>query len=123
MASFGTSAFAEACIISVSYTHLDVYKRQLNIYIGNPALKQSFRHSFGTSFNFFNVLKERGMWTSVNFSMTDKAFVQSSNIDASGRRYYQTVNRDGHYNIKLYRDNNIKVKKVRLGAGSTTNIY
>ena len=95
----------------------------LNIYMGNPLLKQSFRHSFGTSFNFFNVLKEKGMWTSINFSMTDNAFVQSSNIDASGRRTYQTVNSDGQYNFNLYSDYSFKVKKVRLGAGPTANIY
>jgi Outer membrane protein beta-barrel family len=95
----------------------------LNIYIGNPLLKQSFRHSFGTGFNLFNVLKERGLWASVNFSITDKAFVQSSTIDGDGRRTYQTVNSDGQYNLNLYSDYGFKVKKVRLGAGPTANIF
>lgn len=95
----------------------------LNVYIGNPALEQSFRHNFSTSFNFFNVLKEKGMWTSLNFSVTDKAFVQSSNIDADGRRTYQTVNSNGQYNLNLYSDYSFKIKKVRLGAGPTANIF
>lgn len=95
----------------------------LNIYIGNPELKQSFRHSFGTSFNLFNVLKEKGLWASVNFSMTDNAFVQSSTIDGNGSRTYQTVNADGQYNLNLYSDYGFKVKKVRLGAGPTAGVF
>ena len=94
----------------------------LNVYIGNPGLKQSFRHSFGAGFNLFNVLKEKGIWTSVNFSMTDKAFVQSSTIDGDGRRTYQTVNSDGQYYLNLYSDYSFKIKKVRLGAGPTANL-
>jgi hypothetical protein len=95
----------------------------LNIYIGNPDLKQSFRHSFGTGFNLFNVLKERGLWTNVNVSMTDNAFVQSSTIDGDGKRTYQTVNSDGQYSLNFYSDYGFKVKKVRLGAGPTANVF
>ncbi|MBI5372324.1 MAG: outer membrane beta-barrel protein [Sphingobacteriales bacterium] len=94
----------------------------LNIYIGNPALKQSFRHNFGTGFNMYNVLKERGIWISINFSSTQKAFVQSSSIDTDGRRTYQTVNSDGQYYLRFYSDYSFKYKKVRLGAGPTANI-
>lgn len=94
----------------------------LNIYTGNPGLKQSFRHSFGAGFNLFNVLKEKGLWASLNFSMTDKAFVQSSSIDADGRRTYQTVNSDGQYYLNFYSDYSFKIKKVRFGAGPTANL-
>ena len=31
----------------------------LNVYIGNPFLKQSFRHNIDAGYNFYNVLKEK----------------------------------------------------------------
>jgi hypothetical protein len=55
--------------------------------------------------------------------MTDNAFVQSSTIDGEGKRTYQTVNSDGQYNLNLYSDYGFKVKKVRLGAGPTANVF
>src|SRR6188474_282422 len=56
----------------------------LNVYIGNPFLKQSFRHSFDAGYNFYNVLKEKSMFTNLGFGFTDNAFVQASFVDSSG---------------------------------------
>lgn len=95
----------------------------LNIYIGNPDLKQAFRHNFNTGFNMFNVLKEKGLWSSLNFSFTQNAFVQSSTIDNEGRRIYQTINSNGQFNLNLYSDYSFKIKKVRMGVGPTGGIY
>ena len=96
----------------------------LNIYRGNPNLKQAFRHNLSTGYNFYNVLKEKNMWTSLNFSFTDNAFVQSSVIDTAGVRTYQTVNADGNYNINLYSNYGFKIKGFswRNGIGPTFNI-
>ena len=95
----------------------------LNIYIGNPNLKQSFRHSINMGYNSYNVLKERNIWTNINFGITDNAFTQFSTID-SGRRVYQTVNVDGVYNLNFYGDYGFKIKEtgLRLGFGPTFNI-
>lgn len=96
----------------------------LNIYIGNPNLDQSFRHAFDMSYNFYNVLKERGLWSSLNASFMQNAFVQFSSIDSVGRRTYQTVNADGVYNIGLNSSYNFKIPetKWRLGIGPVANI-
>src|SRR5688572_3815958 len=95
----------------------------LNIYIGNPNLNQSFRHSFNTGYNSFNVLKERNFFSNLSFSTTENAFVQSSIIDSVGRRTYQTVNSDGVFNLNLYSDYGIKITKMKLrfGIGPTAN--
>lgn len=95
----------------------------LNIYIGNPDLVQSFRHSFNTGYNSYNVLKERNFWSSANFNFTQNAFVQSSSIDSVGKRTYQTINTSGIYNINLYSDYGFTVtkSKLRLGFGPTAN--
>ena len=96
----------------------------LNVYIGNPNLRQAFRHNFGAGYNFYNVLKERNMWTSLNFSFTDNAFVQSSHLFNGGARTYQTVNADGVFNINFYSNYGFKIKGFswRNGIGPTFSI-
>lgn len=96
----------------------------LNVYIGNPDLKQSFRHQFSTSYNSYSVLKEKNIFTNINFSIAQNAFVQSNSIDNVGRRTYQTVNTNGIYNLNLWSDYGFKVKgtKLRLSAGPTFNL-
>ena len=89
----------------------------LNVYIGNPDLKQSFRHSVNSSYSFYNILKERGFWSSLEFSMTDNAFVQSGTIDSVGKRTYKTVNGNGAYNANFFSDYNFKLQKIKLRVG------
>lgn len=97
----------------------------LNIFVGNPDLKQSFRHSFGTRYNFYNVLKQKNMYISANFSFTDNAFVQSSDIDNQGKRTYKTVNTDGVYNFRVYSSYGFKIKKFawQNSVGPTFSMY
>lgn len=95
----------------------------LNVYIGNPDLKQSFRHAFRIGYNSYNVLKEKNIWISANLNITDNAFTQYSSID-SGRRVYQTVNVDGVYNFSFYGDYGMKINDTRwrIGFGPSVNI-
>ena len=94
----------------------------LNIYVGNPDLKQAFRHSFNVSFNSWNLLKEKNIWMGLNVNMQQNGFSQLSSID-SGVRTYQTVNANGLYNINLYSDYGFKIMdtKWRFGLGPTLN--
>lgn len=96
----------------------------LNVYIGNPDLKQSFRHTLDGGYNFYNVLKERNLYSYLTFRTTDNAFVQSSSIDNSGKRIYKTVNADGVYSINFYSNYGFKIKgsKWRTGIGPTFNM-
>jgi hypothetical protein len=97
----------------------------LNVYIGNPFLKQSFRHSIDAGYNFYNVLKERNMFTNLGFGLTDNAFVQASFIDSTGKRTYFTVNADGNYYIRFYSDYGFKIKgfgwRTSVGPGFNLN--
>ncbi|HEY6503612.1 MAG TPA: outer membrane beta-barrel family protein, partial [Chitinophagaceae bacterium] len=92
-----------------------------NIYIGNPTLDQSFRHSFNAGYNSYNVLKEKNIWTSLNFNFTQNAFTNLSTVDSLGRRTYITVNVNGIYNLNLYSDYGFKIPDTRwrLGFGPT----
>ena len=96
----------------------------LNIYIGNPNLKQSFRHNLSGGYNMFNVLKEKNIFSGISFSTTQNAFVNSSSIDSLGRRIYQTVNANGVYNMNLNANYGFKTTKsrIRLGFGPNFNI-
>lgn len=92
---------------------------QLNQYIGNPDLKQSFRHSLNLNYNFYNVLEERGLWTSVYGNFTQNAFVNERTLDNFGKSTYRTVNANGNYYFGLYGEYNFKIKKpgIRLSMG------
>jgi hypothetical protein len=93
-----------------------------NIYQGNPNLNQSFRHNASASYSFYNVLKEKGMWSSLNYSQTQNAFTQSSTIDSSGVRRYKTVNTNGDHDFTLYLNYDFKLKGSGLRLGFGPNI-
>ncbi|HMU47286.1 MAG TPA: outer membrane beta-barrel family protein [Chitinophagaceae bacterium] len=96
----------------------------LNEYIGNPDLKQAFRHNFTIGYNSYNVLKEKNIWSNLNFNITQNAFVQSNTVDNSGKRTYQTVNANGGYALSFFSDYGFKLKsKLRLGFGPIINVY
>lgn len=93
-------------------------------YVGNPDLKQSFRHNVNLNYNFYNVLKEKGMWAGVYGGFTQNAFVNQSIIDNTGKTTSKTVNANGNYNFGLYSDYNFKWKKpnIRISFGPNANI-
>ena len=96
----------------------------LNIFEGNPNLDQSFRHNLNVSYSFYNVLKEKGFWSNLQYAKTNNAFVQSSTINYStGERRYKTVNANGVQNLNLYVDYSFKLKGsgLRLSVGPTIN--
>jgi hypothetical protein len=83
----------------------------LNVMIGNPNLKQSFNHRFEFNYNFWQVLKNTGMWMGLWYSPTYNAFSTQDLIDSVGRKIYKTVNVDGNYNFGGYMGYNFKWKK------------
>ncbi len=86
----------------------------LNIFVGNPNLKQSFNHRIEFNYNFWQVLKNTGMWMGLWYNPTAKAFSTRDVIDSVGRKIYQTVNVDGNYSFGGYMGYNFKWKKPDL---------
>lgn len=86
----------------------------LNIAVGNPNLKQSFSNSFQLGYNFYQVLKERGVYLFANFTPIKNAFSTFDFVDTLGRRISQTVNVNGNYNFNMYAGYNFKWKKPDL---------
>lgn len=90
----------------------------LNTAIGNPDLKQEFRHQFGINFNSYKVLKQRGFYvygsltTTSNSISTNETTVISGNT--AGIRTYQFVNLNGNYNGFSGGGYNMKIQKLDL---------
>ncbi|MBS1621514.1 MAG: TonB-dependent receptor family protein [Bacteroidetes bacterium] len=96
----------------------------LNIYIGNPDLKQSFRHSANISYNFYDVLKQKGLFTYLSMNVSQNAFVQANSVDNFGRRTYQTVNANGIYYLNFSGNYNFNITKHKIdfGIGPNANL-
>lgn len=74
----------------------------MNIYIGNPDLKQQFMHNVSLNYNSYAVLKNRYVFSSVNYSIIQNAISQSQMVDEAGRRTYQNVNVNGNQNLNFF---------------------
>jgi hypothetical protein len=98
---------------------------QLNIRVGNPDLKQAFRHSVNMTFRSFKLLSERNIYAYANFSATQHDFSTLNILDLStGRKISQPVNVDGNYraNGNIYYGKKIKKWGIRLGGEGRINV-
>ncbi len=93
----------------------------LNIIIGNPNLKPSFRHSLYLNFGSFKVLTNRDIWGYGSFSLTQNGFSNRDVIDSLGRRIYQTVNVDGNYSYYMGFSYSKKIKPLKLDVSVGPN--
>jgi hypothetical protein len=82
----------------------------LNIAIGNPDLKQSFRNNFRIGYNSYKVLSETNIYISGNFSFTQNAISNRQTIDGNLRKTYQYVNVNGNYNYNSWMGYGFKFK-------------
>lgn len=97
---------------------------QVNQYVGNPDLKQSFTHSINMNYNFYNILQEKGLWMGISGNIVQNAFVNERSIDNVAKSTRRTVNANGNYYFNLYSDYNFKIKKpnIRITFGPSANI-
>ena len=88
----------------------------LNIQIGNPNLKQEFRHSLNFNFNDFKILSGRSIWISGGYQATDNA-ISTSSFVSKGVRTTQYVNVSGNYNFSVWAGYWLNFKKLNLRVG------
>lgn len=89
----------------------------LNILIGNPDLKQEFRHSVSMNYSDYKILTSRHMYISMNYAFTDNAISSKTSVDTLGKRVTQYVNVDGNYNVNGYSGYWKQIKKWELDIG------
>jgi hypothetical protein len=98
----------------------------LNITIGNPNLRQEFRHSFNLNYNFYKLLTQRGLYSYSNFTFISKAISMNQRVlttpDSAGFRITQYVNMDGNYNMSGGAGYNLKLIRWDLNVNFGLNI-
>ena len=98
----------------------------LNVAIGNPDLKQEFRHNVSINFNSYKVLKQRGFYTYASFSTTSNSISTNETTiiggNSVGKRTYQFVNLNGNYNGYSGGGYNFKVQKIDMSFNMGYNV-
>jgi Outer membrane protein beta-barrel family/Carboxypeptidase regulatory-like domain len=89
----------------------------LNIYTGNPLLKQAFSHQFRSFFNHFNMAKNMYNFISFNAGFTQNAITNNVTLDANGRRTTTPTNTNGVHNASLSASLGYKIKKWAMTVG------
>lgn len=93
----------------------------LNVQIGNPNLKQEFRHVVNFNYNNYKVLTSRSIWISGSVSAIDNAIstntIVQTSADSAGKRITQYVNVHGNYNMNLWLGYWFQLKKLKLNMG------
>jgi len=93
----------------------------LNVQIGNPNLKQEFRHSLNFNYNNYKVLTSRSIYMSGNFSFTDNAISTNTLVqddpDSAGKRITQYINVSGNYNGGVWMGYWLQLKKLNVNVG------
>ncbi len=74
----------------------------MNLYIGNPDLKQQVTHNLNLNFNNYAVLTNRYFYTSFYYTITQNAISQAQVVDEAGRRTYQNINVNGNQHFNAY---------------------
>ena len=103
----------------------------LNVQIGNPNLKQEFRHVLTFNYNNYKVLTSRSIWLSGSVNLIDNAISTNTIVqdapDSAGKRITQYVNVNGNYNLNMWMGywKSIKKWNVNLGVngGATISQY
>jgi Outer membrane protein beta-barrel family/Carboxypeptidase regulatory-like domain len=96
----------------------------LNLYIGNPLLKQSFTHDFNLNHNTYNFLTDMWTYQSVNFSTTSNAITNSQTIDpTSGKTITQPINTNGNYTVSSWMGAGKNLKKIKTYLNLNLSVY
>jgi hypothetical protein len=93
----------------------------LNVQIGNPNLKQEFRHAINFNYNNYKVLTSRSIYLSGNVSVIDNAIstnsVVQTSADSAGKRITQFVNVHGNYTMNMWMGYWFQLKKWKVNMG------
>jgi hypothetical protein len=88
----------------------------LNITLGNPDLKPSYRNQFSFNYNSYKVLSDQSVYMYGSFSFTDRAIVSNTVTDSTGKSTYQSINLAGHqpFNYAINASYGQKVTKLGI---------
>lgn len=97
----------------------------LNITIGNPDLKPSFRNGFDAQFNSYKVLSEQYMYFYGSYNFTLNEIVSNTLTDSAGKNVYQSINlnskQPSNFNLNVYYGQKISLGGINVGINLSTN--
>ena len=94
----------------------------LNIYVGNPELKPSYRHRATIRFNNFNPLTSFGFFTFLTADYVDNAITNATSIDEQLVRTITPVNVKNNLNLRANINFNFGITKLKSRFTVGTNI-
>lgn len=93
----------------------------LNITLGNPDLKQEFRHSVNLNYGKYELLKDQYIYLGGGLNYVDNAISTEQNIDESGVRTYRSINVAGNFNGFLWAGFSKKIKSINSRFSTNLN--
>ncbi|WP_069661080.1 outer membrane beta-barrel protein [Arcticibacter eurypsychrophilus] len=97
----------------------------LNITVGNPDLKPSFRNGFDLQLNSYKILSEQYMYLYGSYSFTLNEIVSNTQTDLAGKNVYQYINLDNkrpsNFNLNVYYGQKISLGGLNVGIDLSTN--
>lgn len=96
----------------------------LNVILGNPDLKPSFRNSIQAHYYSYKVITGTNISAYVNYNMTSNPIVSNVSTDSAGKSTFQSTNLSGKNAnaLYLYFSAGKKIKSIDVNAGINTNI-
>lgn len=85
----------------------------LNLYVGNPELKPSFRHRANVRFNTFNPLTSFGFFTFLSAEYVNNAITNATSIDDQLVRTITPVNVKNNMNLRANINFNFNISKLK----------
>lgn len=97
----------------------------MNLFVGNPNLKQEFVHSAEVFFTDIKFPSERYTLAGGGITLTNNQINESYFLDSLGRRISQYANTNGNYKVRLFTMVNLKFpgSDVRFGIGPLAQLY
>jgi len=95
----------------------------LNITLGNPDLRPSFRSNLSASYNSYKVLTSQSIWLSASYSFTSNPIVSNVFTDTVGKSTFQSVNISDKMpsNFYFYGNFGRKIKGIDMYVGLYAN--
>jgi len=95
----------------------------LNITLGNPDLRPSFRSSLSARYSSYKVLTSQSVYISGYYSFTNNPIVSNVFTDAAGKSTYQSVNISDKTpaNYSIYSSIDRKILGITMGVGFNTS--
>jgi outer membrane receptor protein involved in Fe transport len=96
----------------------------LNISIGNPDLKPSFRNSFNAYYNSYKVISGQSVYVGGSFSVISNPIVGNTVTDTTGKTTNQSSNLSSKspINFSFYGNFYQKIKGIDVNIGANANV-